>query len=176
VLVGGGMILDEEKLPMVYDVLKSSLGARGERAGDEIPTSAAAGSKSLSNVGANALVMWAPLSRVTLTGGARYDYHSVYGGKPSGRLAGVVALQRNLHLKLLYGSAFKAPSPQLLYGSPLAPGDITGNVNLKPSYVHTVETQLSYRANRYLRVSTGVASSTCSTKPPLPSGVSTRWP
>jgi outer membrane receptor protein involved in Fe transport len=160
VLVGGGMIQDHEKLPAVYDVLKSSLGTQpGERAGDEIVTIPSAGSKDLSNVGANVLVMWSPLSRLTITAGGRYDHHSVYGGKPSGRLGGVVALQSNLHLKLLYGSAFKAPSPQLLYGAPLMPGDIAGNELLKPSYVHTLESQLAYRPSRYLRLTTGVAYS-----------------
>lgn len=160
VLVGSGMILDYEKLPTVYDVLKSSIGTEpGERAGDQIPAMAVAGSKYLSNLGVNAMVVWSVLPWLTVTGGARYDYHSVYGSKPSGRLAGVLELARNLHLKLLYGSAFKAPSPQLLYGSPLAPGDITGNEKLKPSYVHTVESQLAYRPTRSLVLTSGVAYS-----------------
>jgi len=160
VLVGGGMILDYEKLPTVYDVLKSSIGSDpGERVGDQIPAMAVAGSKYLSNLGVNAMVVWSAVSWLTVTGGARYDYHSVYGSKPSGRLAGVVQLRRNLHLKLLYGSAFKAPSPQLLYGSPLAPGDIAGNDKLKPSYVHTVESQLAYRPTRTLLLTSGVAYS-----------------
>lgn len=160
ILLGAGMILDDEKLPTVYDVLKSSIGSGpGEHAGDRIPATALAGHKLLGNVGANALVVWTALPWLTVTGGARYDYHSVYGSKPSGRLAGVIALQPNLHLKLLYGSAFKAPSPQLLYGSPLAPGDIAGNQDLKPSYVHTVEAQLSYRPTPHLSLATGVAYS-----------------
>ncbi len=160
VLLGAGMILDHENLPNVYDVLKSSLGTQpGERAGDEILATGDAGDKTLTNVGANALVMWSPISRVTLTGGLRFDHHSVYGDKISGRLGGVGTLLPNLHLKLLYGSAFKAPSPQLLYGSPLAPGDIAGNRSLKPAYVHTVEAQLSYRPNRYVLVTSGLAYS-----------------
>ena len=160
VLLGAGMILDHEKLQNVYDVLKSSLGSRpGERSGDQSLAMEDAGSKNMSNVGANTLVMWTPHAMVTLTGGLRYDHHSVYGDKVSGRLGGVVALLPKLHLKILYGSAFKAPSPQLLYGSPMAPGDIAGNQGLKPSYVHTIETQLSYRPNRYLLLTSGVAYS-----------------
>jgi outer membrane receptor for ferrienterochelin and colicins len=160
VLVGADMILDDEKLPNVYDVLKTSLGTGpGERAGDEVLASAAMGSKTLSNVGANALVMWSPRAWLTFTGGLRYDHHSVYGDKASGRLSGVAVLHDTLTLKLLYGSAFKAPSPQLLYGSPLMPGDIAGNEQLKPSYVHTVEAQLSWRPHRYLVLKSGVAYS-----------------
>jgi outer membrane receptor for ferrienterochelin and colicins len=158
VLLGAGMLLDYEKLPRVYDVLKTSLGnTAGNRAGDEVPASSEKGSEYLSNVGANALVMWSPAEFVTFTGGLRYDRHSVYGDKVSGRLVGVVTLRDNLYLKMLYGSAFKAPSPQLLYGSPLVPGDIAGNDTLKPSYVHTVEAQLSYRPDRYLQLKTGLA-------------------
>jgi iron complex outermembrane receptor protein len=160
VLVGGGMLLDYEKLPTVYDVLKSAIGTQpGERAGDQIPAMAIAGNKVLGNVGVNAMVVWSARSWLTVTGGARNDYHSVYGNRPSGRLAGVLEIRRNLHLKLLYGSAFKAPSPQLLYGSPLAPGDIAGNDKLKPSYVHTVETQLAYRPTRSILLTSGVAYS-----------------
>ena len=160
VLVGAGMILDHEKLPTVYDVLKTSLGATpGDRAGDEVLASGAMGGRYLSNVGANALVMWSPWTILTFTGGLRYDHHSVYGDKVSGRLGGVAALRDNLHLKVLYGSAFKAPSPQMLYGSPLAPGDIAGNDQLKPSYVHTVEAQLSYRPDRYVVLKSGLAYS-----------------
>jgi iron complex outermembrane receptor protein len=160
VLVGSSLLLDYEKLSTVYDVLKSSIGTgAGERAGNQIPAMAVAGTKSMSNHGLNAMVVWTAMPWLTVTGGARYDYHSVYGAKPSGRLAGVVELRQNLHLKLLYGSAFKAPSPQLLYGSPLAPGDIAGNDKLKPSYVHTVESQLAYRPTRLLLLATGVAYS-----------------
>ena len=39
-----------------------------------------------------------------------------------------------LHLKLLYGSAFKAPSPLLLYGVPHEVGDIIGNPALEPQW------------------------------------------
>jgi len=160
VLLGASMILDYEKLPTVYDVLKSSVGTKpGEQAGDQILATPAAGEKNLSNLGANALVMWSPLTRVTFTGGLRYDHHSAYGGKVSGRLGGVATVLPNLHFKLLYGSAFKAPSPQLLYGTPLMSGDIAGNEKLKPSYIHTAEGQLSYRPNRYLLLTSGVAYS-----------------
>jgi outer membrane receptor for ferrienterochelin and colicins len=160
VLLGTGIIVDNEELPTVYDVLKTSLGdAPGARAGDEVLASAAMGDKVLSNVGANALVMWTPWDWLTFTGGLRYDHHSVYGDKASGRLGAVATLRDKLYLKLLYGSAFKAPSPQLLYGSPLVPGDIAGNDQLKPSYVHTVEAQLIYRPNRFLLLKSSVAHS-----------------
>src|SRR5690606_37246396 len=39
----------------------------------------------------------------------------------------------------LYGSAFKAPSTQLLYGVPVRPGDIQGNAELEPQLIRTIE-------------------------------------
>src|SRR5262249_14974313 len=100
---------------------------------------------------------WAPTKRVTLTGGFRFDYHSVYGSQPSGRLALVARLAKQMHLKVLYGGAFKAPSPLLLYAVPLQVGDVIGNASLQPQYVHTVEAQLSYRPFPFLSIRTGVA-------------------
>jgi iron complex outermembrane receptor protein len=159
-LVGGGLTLDYEKLTTIYDVLKTSVGPNpGERAGDEIPTMASAGHKTLSNLGVNGMLIWSATRWLTVTWGGRLDYHNVYGSRPSGRVATVFQLLPQLHLKVMYGSAFKAPSPQLLYGNPIAPGDIAGNESLKPSYVHTMESQLSYHAGRYLILSSGLSYS-----------------
>jgi iron complex outermembrane receptor protein len=66
---------------------------------------------------------------------------------------------RPLHLKLLYGSAFKAPSPLLLYGVPFSIGDIVGNPNLKPQRVDTVEVQATLEPFKDLLFSTGLAYS-----------------
>ena len=54
----------------------------------------------------------------------------------------------NLHAKLLHGSAFKAPSPLLLYAVPSASGDVVGNPDLRPQYVNTFEFQLDYEPLR----------------------------
>jgi iron complex outermembrane receptor protein len=59
--------------------------------------------------------------------------------------------------KLLYGSAFKAPSPYLLYATPLRPGDVVGNRDLKPMFIHTVEYQMSWTPKAALRLSSGVS-------------------
>jgi iron complex outermembrane receptor protein len=154
-LLGAGLILDQEQLPEIYRVLKSS--SANNQAGDKLLDSSTTGHVQLWNPGAHVLVLWTPVPRFTLTSGVRYDYHNVYGGKPSARLGGVVTLAPNVHFKLLYGSAFKAPSPQLLYGSPITVGDISGNQGLAPSYVHTVEGQLTLRPSAYVHLSGGVA-------------------
>ena len=94
-----------------------------------------------------------------LTGGVRYDRHSEYGSQLTGRVGLTSRWSRSLVAKLLYGNAFKAPSPYLSYASPLRPGDVIGNPNLKPQRIHTVEYQMSWKPGRFFGVSSGVSYS-----------------
>ena len=94
-----------------------------------------------------------------LTGGVRLDKHSQYDQQISGRAGVVSRLGPKLTLKLLYGKAFKAPSPYLLYAAPLQPGDVIGNPDLSPQTVHTGELQLSLHPNRFFGVTSGVSQS-----------------
>jgi outer membrane receptor for ferrienterochelin and colicins len=157
-LVGGvGFLYDFETLPQVERVLKADIA--GLKAGDTLgstPNPAGDG-KGLYNVGAFLQAQWSPLTRLSFTGGVRYDYHSVYGSQPSGRLAVVGRLAKHMHLKVIYGGAFKAPSPLLLFAVPLQVGDVIGNSSLQPQYVHTVETQLNYKPWPFLDIRTGLA-------------------
>jgi iron complex outermembrane receptor protein len=159
-LVGGlGFIYDLEQLPEVAHVLKAAVGSL--QAGQVVPPAPNPNgdSRGLYNVGAYLQVVWTPIARLSLTGGVRYDYHSVYGSQPSGRLAAVSRLFDKMYLKIMYGGAFKAPSPYLLYSVPLQVGDVIGNPKLQPQYVHTFEGQLSYAPRPWLHISTGVSYS-----------------
>jgi iron complex outermembrane receptor protein len=92
-----------------------------------------------------------------LTGGVRYDHHSVYGAQLTGRAGVTSRFTDELVAKLLYGNAFKAPSPYLSYASPLRPGDVVGNPELKPQRVHTLEYQMSFKPDRFFGVTSGVS-------------------
>ncbi len=92
-----------------------------------------------------------------LTGGFRYDHHNVYGEQFTGRAGSVFLWTKNFTTKLLYGSAFKAPSPQLLYAVPIAPGDVIGNPDLKPQYVHTLELAPALGVTKFLTLRTTFA-------------------
>ncbi len=83
---------------------------------------------------------------VTLNAGARIDGHNIYGLQFSPR-AGVVVARKGLPFtaKLLFSSAFKAPSAVELYGRPLTSFDLIGNATLKPQYARSFELLGSYR-------------------------------
>jgi iron complex outermembrane receptor protein len=142
-LTGVELILDREQLPSNLHVLKTSSG--GLLPGEiREETSTRQGSRLLTNLGAYLQSEWYPIPKLALTAGLRYDYHNIYDNNFSGRAGVVYQLAEGFRFKLLYGSAFKAPSPLLLYGLPATIGDIVGNPDLKAQYVHTVEGQLSF--------------------------------
>jgi iron complex outermembrane receptor protein len=92
-----------------------------------------------------------------LNGGVRYDRHSQYGDQLTGRVGATSRWTKALVAKLLYGTAFKAPSPYLLYAQPLRLGDVIGNPNLKPQLIRTLEYQLSFKPSRFFGVSSSVS-------------------
>lgn len=94
-----------------------------------------------------------------LTGGIRYDNHSTYGSQLSGRVGATSRWSKAIVMKLLYGNAFKAPSPYLLHAAPLGPGDVRGNENLKPQKLQTVEYQLSFKPSTFFGATSGVSYS-----------------
>ncbi len=88
---------------------------------------------------------WAFASDWELTAGIRYDDYSDFGSTVNPRLALVWQTKHNLTTKLLYGSAFRAPSFGELYSSnnPV----LLGNADLKPEEISTWELALDYRPN-----------------------------
>lgn len=75
--------------------------------------------------------------------GGRRDRHSVFSSQQSWRAGVVGELPQGWGVKLLGGTAFQAPSAELLYRSPVQPGDVRGNPDLAPQKARTVELQLS---------------------------------
>ena len=159
-LVSGlGIIYDEERLPSNLHVLKLDVGTLSAGEVRE-STSTRQGIKAFLNPGGFVQAVWSPLEEtLSLTGGVRYDHHNIYGSQVSGRAGAVYTPLKSLSLKLLYGNAFKAPSPLLLYGVPLHSGDIIGNPDLKPQRIHTVEMQASYHPLKFLTLRTDLAYS-----------------
>jgi outer membrane receptor for ferrienterochelin and colicins len=158
-VAGAGVLVDDERLPSRIGVAKQPFA--NLRAGEVIEAvSLRQGHKTFVNAGTYAQGAWEAYPRwLSFTGGLRYDHHNVYGGKLSGRVGLVSSPRADLHVKLLQGSAFKAPSPLLLYAVPSGDGDIIGNAQLKPQEVNTVELQVVYEPSGAFSFSSDVAYS-----------------
>lgn len=78
----------------------------------------------------------------TLTAGLRHDDYSDFGGTTNPRVALVWDAAYNMTAKLLFGTAFRAPSLSELYAinNPV----INGNPNLKPEKIKTLEAAFSW--------------------------------
>lgn len=150
-VVGGGLIVDTESLGETTRVVRADDSAEVVSAGVD---------QTFVNPGLFAQGTWQIHPQyLTMTGGVRYDWHNIYGSQVSGRFGLVSSPFEGVYLKALYGSAFKAPSPVLLYGQPAQSGDIIGNESLEPQYVHTVEGQLIVQPVRALSIGTNLAYS-----------------
>lgn len=156
-VLGGEFIYDKENLPSSLRVLTSTIEEQSP--GDVLESSSTRqGKKSFYNIGAFIQVMWTKWQPyVNLIGGLRFDNHNLYGYQASSR-AGIVATpMKSLNLKFLYGSAFMAPSPLLLYGVPHQVRDIIGNPKLKPQNNHTLEFQGTFSPKGWVKISSGVS-------------------
>ncbi len=158
-VVGTEVTADRENLPSTFRVLK--VGSPDHPAGEiEENTSTRQGSELISNLGVYAQTHYTGLKpNLTLTAGARWDNHSIYDGQFSARVGAISNPVKPLFVKLLYGSAFLAPSPLTLYGVPYAVGDIVGNPDLDPQRVNTVEGQVAVYPVDGVSLSTGLAYS-----------------
>jgi outer membrane receptor for ferrienterochelin and colicins len=96
-------------------------------------------------------------SWLKLNGGVRYDHHSAYGDQVTGRVGATSRWSKSVVSKLLYGTAFKAPSPYLSYAVPLRLGDVIGNPNLKPQLIRTLEYQVSFKPSKFFGVTSTVS-------------------
>lgn len=152
VIYGVETVVDDETKPRAQRISKDT--------GEEIGTPGVDQSVTLANIGAYVSSNYKLFDPwLKLTGGLRYDHHSIYGPQVTGRLGATSRWSDAIVTKLLYGSAFKAPSPYLLYAVPLRPGDVIGNALLEPQRIDTFELQLSYKPGAMWNASTGLAYS-----------------
>ncbi len=86
---------------------------------------------------------WKLTSNLDVTAGVRYDDYSDFGSTTNPRVALVWSTNESLTTKLLYGSAFRAPSFAELYfkNNPVS----LGNTSLKPEQIDTLELSFNFR-------------------------------
>lgn len=97
---------------------------------------------------------WNFLKDWTLTAGLRHDNYSDFGGTTNPRVALVWEAAYNVTAKLMYGSAFRAPSMSELYviNNPV----VKGNPGLLPEKIETFEAALSWQPQPSLRLGMNV--------------------
>ncbi|MBN1113948.1 MAG: TonB-dependent receptor, partial [Oligoflexia bacterium] len=157
-ILGTGFLYDKENLISDLRILKYDLtnAAAGTVLEDATTRQ---GTKDFCNGSAFFQTIWTAIENsLSLIGGIRLDSNNIYGEQVSGRAAIVSSPTEKLSLKLLYGNAFKAPSPYLLYAVPFRVGDVIGNPDLKPQYIHTIEGLTTYKLSNSL-ISTNLAFS-----------------
>ncbi len=105
------------------------------------------------NSGAYAQMQYVMSPRVTLTLGARGDYNTRYGGTFNPRLGLVTKPTDRTTLKLLYGTAFLAPSPYQAYSHYGAFYTTDGGKTFASSYWHLPNPDLAPQRKRTVEVS-----------------------
>ncbi len=86
--------------------------------------------------------VWGITENASLTAGVRHDDYSNFGGTTNPRIGFVWEFRKDFTIKLLYGSAFRAPTFTELY-SINNPAEI-GNPDLKPEKIDTYEAGIEY--------------------------------
>lgn len=109
------------------------------------------------NFGSYAQIQYNISLKIELTAGIRYDYNTRFNKSINPR-AGIVFKPSNvLKLKLLYGSAYLAPSPwkaYLSYGSFNETTDMNGNPTLESDFFHLPNPDLKPEKLQSLELST----------------------
>jgi len=157
---GGDFEADFEELSVAEIVFTKPVGVY--RAGDRasIGEAQAQQEQVFANSGFYTQIEASPFEWLDTIGGLRFDYHNRDKAAVNGRLGTVFHLVKGTTLKLLYGSSFKAPSPDQLFHQATYIGDTIGCENfapcsttrLRPQIAHTGELVLGYSYDENIRL------------------------
>ena len=102
------------------------------------------------NIAGYAQALWRELDWLQLAANLRYDNNNQFGSNFNYRGGAVIAVGEDLRIKLLSGSSYRGPTPEQLYGTPVAPGDVQGALSaadprdLKPQTALTQEISINH--------------------------------
>lgn len=102
-----------QSVKRLSDVLEITAGAGG--AYELLENTAYRGSKNMTNYFGYAQANWVAAEKLSVTAGARYDYHDQYGAKLNPSMGLQYHLADNFMLKAAVGTGFKTPNFQQLY-------------------------------------------------------------
>ncbi len=81
-----------------------------------------------------------PVKNIIVNAGIRFDHYDTFGGTTNPRLAFIYSPTDKSAVKMLYGSAFRAPNDyELYYSSPTSAPPAEANPDLKPEKIKTYE-------------------------------------
>jgi outer membrane receptor for ferrienterochelin and colicins len=151
-LTAGGDFLAEDSNTETYDQLllapvTAPDGSVLRTTGTIIPGEKHGAETEFQNLGAFVQGLVTPTDEWSAIAGLRLDHHNIYGAHLSAR-AGIIHAHRALSVKLLYGSSFKAPSPQQLYAHPVTFGGVLGNPEMRAQTAHSAELAVGVRLPR----------------------------
>ena len=92
--------------------------------------------------GSYAQLSYKPISILTLTGGYRYDYNTFWGKYQTPRLSAILNVTKDLTLKFLLGTGFRAPTAWEMFN---ATQSRKANSDIKPEKLHSAEIGIGYR-------------------------------
>lgn len=118
------------------------------------------------------IVPFKELLKVTL--GVRYDANNHYGNQVNPRIGVISQVTKSITTKLLYGTAFRAPTARELYSTGIGHGGRKANPDLKPEYLQSFEGGLLFNINNFLfnelNLYYNIASDVIVASVPLPEG------
>ncbi|HRG48283.1 MAG TPA: TonB-dependent receptor [Leptospiraceae bacterium] len=92
--------------------------------------------------GSYAQMSYKPISILTLTAGYRYDYNTFWGKYQTPRLSAILNISKDLTLKFLLGSGFRAPTAWEMFN---ATQSRKANSDIKPERLRSAEIGIGYR-------------------------------
>jgi iron complex outermembrane receptor protein len=129
--------------------------------------------------GSYAQLSYKPISPLTLTGGYRYDYNTFWGKYQTPRLSAILNISKDLTLKLLLGTGFRAPTAWEMFN---ATQSRKANSDIKPERMRSAEIGIGYRFLKNFYMSTALYYNTLSnlilevaTSEPNPNLAGTTW-
>ncbi len=124
-------------------------------------------------------VSYKPINILTLTGGYRFDHNTFWGNYQTPRLSAILNVSKDLTLKLLLGTGFRAPTAWELFN---ATQSRKANSDIKPERLRSAEIGIGYRFLQNFYSSIAIYYNTISnlilevaTNEPNPNLVGTNW-
>ena len=139
--MGGNYTADNYNIETIWSIFDRDYGEYA--AGESVAVNGVNGDTAFSDMGIYTQIVLRPTENLSFTQGGMYDVHSIYGDLFNVRFGAVYKFSDQGYLKLLFGSAYNAPTPELLFAQPMYAGDVIGNPDLEPEFSRTFDLEVT---------------------------------